>query len=252
MWYYYYYMNSFTDKLVSFYKKIRLNPDPDIFTLVVFISIISLSLSFYNSYQIRNGGYVPVNVTADGKKLLSVKDLIKKVSPEAQSIGSKDAKVVVVAFEDFQCPYCKKFHDETYAKLKNDYIDTGKVLFIHYDMAFLGPESASAGVASLCAAEQNKFWQYRDVLYKNQVPQHNVGKFSDENLVSFAKNIGLDSTSFASCLDSNKYSEEINKGRSFAESYGITSTPTFVINGQLLKGARQYAEFSAIINNELK
>lgn len=246
------YMNSFTDKLISFYKKIRLNPDPDVFTLMVLISILSLSLSFYNNYQIRNGGYAPANVTADGRKLLPVKDLIKKVSPDAQRIGSNDAKVVIVAFEDFQCPYCKKFHDDTYGKLKSDYIDTGKVLFIHYDLAFLGPESTSAGVASLCAAEQNKFWQYRDALYKNQVPQHNVGNFSDENLIKYAKNIGLDSNSFTVCLNSNKYNEELTKGRSFAESYGIGSTPTFVINGQMVKGARPYADFSTIINNELK
>jgi protein-disulfide isomerase len=240
-----------TEKILAFYRKIRLNPDPDVFTLIVFISIISLSLSFYNNYQIRNGGYVPANVTADGKKLLPVKDLIKKVSPDAERLGSKDAKVVVVAFEDFQCPYCKKFHDETYNKLKSEYIDTGKVLFIHYDMAFLGPESISAGEASLCSAEQNKFWEYRDVLYKNQVPEHNAGNFSDENLLKYARAVGLDTDKFNECVNSDKYTEQINKNRAFAESYGIGSTPSFVINGQLLKGARPYTEFSTIINSIL-
>jgi protein-disulfide isomerase len=244
-------MISLQNRLVNFYKRIRLNPDPDIFTLVVLISIISVSLSFYNNYQIRNGGYAPTNVTANGKKILPVKDLIKKMNPDAQSIGSKDAKVVVVAFEDFQCPYCKRSHDETYSKLKTEYIDTGKVLFVHYDLAFLGPESISSSNASLCAAEQNKFWQYRDALYKNQVPEHNVGNFSSENLSKYAKSIGMDVVRFDECISLNKFEEEINKNREFAESYGIGSTPTFVINGQLLKGARPYTELSTIINNLL-
>lgn len=244
-------MITLQNKLVNFYKKIRLNPDPDIFTVLVLISVISLSLSFYNNYQIRNGGYAPTNVNANGKKILPLKDLVKKISPDAQSIGSKDAKVVVVAFEDFQCPYCKKSYDETYSKLKAEYIDTGKVLFVHYDLAFLGPESLGAANASLCAAEQNKFWQYRDVLYKNQVSQHNVGNFSDDNLSKYAKNIGMDGVKFDECVSLNKYEEEINKGREFAESYGIGSTPTFVINGQMLKGARPYTELSTIISNLL-
>ncbi len=240
------------DKVISFYKRVRLNPDPDVFTALVVVCIISLLLGFYNNYQIRNGSFASANLTAEGKKVLPLKNLIKNISSDAERVGNKNAKVVVVAFEDFQCPYCKKFHDETYDKLKKEFIDTGKILFVHYDMAFLGPESTSAGEASLCAAEQGKFWEYRDVLYKNQVSEHNVGNFNDENLLKFAKSIGLDGSKFSECVSADKYVDQINGARSFAESYGIGSTPTFVVNGEMIRGARQYAEFSTVINNALK
>jgi predicted DsbA family dithiol-disulfide isomerase len=208
-------MNSFTDKVVSFYKKIRLNPDPDVFTLVVFISIVSLAFSFYNNYQIRSGGF------ADryGNVLQS-----EFKSDQVQSVAvSSHSKI----FSVHTCSLTVK-----------------ERIFAEFARAW-------TNYASLCAAEQNKFWQYRDVLYKKQVPEHNVGNFSDENLLDYAKSVGMDEARFSECFSSNKYTEQINKSRSFAESYGIGSTPTFIINGQMLKGAKPYMEFSTIINNIL-
>ncbi len=240
------------DRIFSIYKKIRINPDPDIFTLMIVVTILSLVFSFYNNYQIRNGQYVSGNVTPEGKKVLPIKDLIKNIKPNEPRIGNKDAKVVMVAFEDFQCPFCKKFHDETFERIKKDYVDTGKVLFIHADLSFLGPESIDSSEAAACANEQGMFWEYRDILYKRQVPEHNAGKFSEENLKGMAKELKLDLSKFNDCFDSGKYSKEITSAREFAESYGINSTPTFIINGQIIKGARQYFDFSTAINNALK
>lgn len=235
---------------MKFYKKIRLNPDPDVFTLLVVVCIISLSLGFYNNYQIRNGNFVGANVGADGKKLLPVKDLIKNIKTDAPKLGNKDAKVVVVIFEDFQCPFCKKFETESYEKIKKDFVDTGKVLLVHQDLAFLGPESISAAEAANCALDQDKFWEYRKYVYDHQGDE-NSGALSDENLKKFATTLGLNRTQFDSCLDSGKYETKVSAERDFASSYGVGSTPTFVINGLVVRGARQYTDFSTIINNAL-
>lgn len=237
----------YKNKILSIYRKIRLNPDPDIFTLMVVICVMSLSFSLYNTYQLRNN--VPVSLTPQGTKILPIKDLIKNIKSTVPKMGNSDAKVVMVAFEDFQCPYCKRFHDETFNKIKKEYIDTGKVLFVHADLAFLGPESVSASLAGACASEQGKFWEYRDVLYEKQVPDHNIGNFSDDKLKQIAKDLMLDTNSFNECYDGKKYANEVSSAREFAESYGINSTPTFVINGQMIKGARQFIEFSSIIDN---
>lgn len=244
-------MNYFNEKVVSFYRKIRLNPDPDIFTLVVFISIISLSLSFYNNYKIR-GGLTLAKETVTGQKVLPVKDMIKKIKTGSPQLGNANAKVTMVVFEDFQCPFCKKFHDETFPLIKKEYIDTGKIKIIHQDLAFLGVESNAAHEAGQCANEQGKFWEFLDQIYENQSPGHNSGNFSDENLKKIAKKVGLDLVKFNECYDSQRYKNLVSEARSFANSYGISSTPSFVINGQHISGAKSFETFKLLIDNALK
>lgn len=244
-------MKNINKSVVNFYKKIRLNPDPDIFTLLVLVSIISLSLSFYNNYQIRSG-LTLAKESVTGQKVLPIKDLIKKIKPDSPYLGNVNAKVTMVVFEDFQCPFCKKYHDETFPQIKKEYIDTGKIKVIHQDLAFLGIESIASHEAGQCAKDQGKFWEYVDLLYENQSPSHNSGNFSDENLKKIAKNLGLNLAQFNECFDGQKYKAQISEARSFANSYGISSTPSFVINGQQISGAKSFDSFKLVIDNALK
>jgi len=234
-----------------FYKKIRLNPDPDLFTALFVVALLSLCLGIYNNYQIRNGAGAAVALDSNGQKVLPLKDLIKNINPSAKKIGNPDAKVVMVEFEDFQCPFCKKFNKETFPLIKKKYIDTGKVLFIHQDLAFLGLESNSAAESAHCAGDQGKFWEYRQYLYDNHGGE-NLGAFNDNNLKKFAKNLGLDTSVFNACFDSGKYKDLVNQTKDFARGYGITATPTFVINGQIVKGAMGMGSFETMINNLLE
>ncbi len=230
--------------LIDFYKKIRLKPDTDTFTIFFVLVLVSLGFGVYNNYLLRTGGVVSAN-NPGVQNVLPVKDLVKKVPANSPRLGNPKAKVVVVAFEDFKCPFCKRFHDVTYPQLKRDYIDTGKILFIHQDLAFLSVESNMAAEAAQCANDQNKFWEYKDSLYASTVP------FTENSLKDIAINLGLNTAEFNQCLDSQKHKDLVAKSKEFATSYGISSTPTFVINGNVVRGAQPIAEFERIINSEL-
>jgi len=236
--------------LHSLYKKFRIHPDPDMFTALFVVSLVALALGVYNNYQIRNGIVSPNNIV-NGQKVLPIKNLVKNIKPDSPKLGDPKAKVTMVAFEDFQCPFCRKFHDETFDRIKKEYIDTGKVLYIHQDLAFLGLESNTSAEAANCAKDQGRFWEYRNLLYENQSVAHNAGNFKSENLKEFARKSGLDMVQFNQCFDSQKYKNLVSEARTFANSYGISSTPTFVINGVMVKGAKSFDSFEIIINSEL-
>ncbi|HLC50587.1 MAG TPA: DsbA family protein [Candidatus Nanoarchaeia archaeon] len=162
------------------------------------------------------------------------------------SIGSEDAKVTIIEFSDFQCPYCGKFYFETFPSIYSDYIKTGKVRFVmrNFPLGFHQYAEKTAEAAE-CANEQDKFWEYQNLLFINQK------SLDDENLKKYASDLKLDSVKFDSCLDSGKMAGKIQADLSDAESYGVDSTPAFLINGQLLVGAQPFSKFQSIIESEL-
>lgn len=165
-------------------------------------------------------------------------------------LGDQNAPVTVVEYGDFQCPFCGKFFKETESVLRENYIKTGKVKFIYRDFAFLGQESLWSANAARCAGEQGKFWQYHDYLYSNQRGE-NQGAFSKNNLKSFASALGLEKEKFNTCLDSDKYLEEIKKETKAGGEAGVQGTPANFVNGVLYVGALPTATFTKIIDDEL-
>ncbi len=166
------------------------------------------------------------------------------------AIGSENAKVVIVEFSDFQCPFCERFAEETLPALKETYIDTGKVRLIYRDfpLSSIHPEAQKAAEAAECADDQGKFWEYHDVLFENRMSWTGVGaaKFKE-----YASDLGLDTNAFDECLDSDKYADEVTSDMNAGSSVGVTGTPTFFINGQKLVGAQPFASFEAAIEAEL-
>ncbi len=160
---------------------------------------------------------------------------VKVENGHLPALGKKDAKVTVIEFADFQCPFCERFFKDAGAGIKKDYVDTGKVKFIFRHYAFLGQESTWAAQASECANEQEKFWEYHDYLYAHQSGE-NQGTFSDTNLKSFAKNLGLDTTDFNKCLDENKYAQAVADSKTEGGKAGVTGTPKgFILkNGKIV------------------
>ncbi len=164
--------------------------------------------------------------------------------------GNNNAKVTLVEFADFQCPYCGEWQKLVYPRLKSEYIDTGKVRFVYMDFPFLGDESIKAAEAARCAMDQGKFWEYHDKLFDSQNGE-NEGAFIDNNLIQFAKDLQLDVAKFGSCFNARIYKpiieESIEKGR----GYGVSSTPTVFINGIFIEGVGTFENYKQIIEAEL-
>jgi protein-disulfide isomerase len=164
------------------------------------------------------------------------------------TLGSDRAPVTIVEFSDFQCSYCKRFWADTLPRLKAAYIDTGKASFTYRHFAILGRHSEQAALAAACAGEQDKFWPYHDQLFKNQGGL----AFSESRLKQYARDTGLNTTAFGTCLGNGKYKEKVERETASAAHLGGRGTPLFFINQRLLIGAQPFDVFQKLIDEELK
>jgi protein-disulfide isomerase len=130
------------------------------------------------------------------------------------------------------------------------YIDSGKVSIVYKHSAFLGQESVWAAQAAECAADQGKFWEYHDLLFDKQNGE-NVGTFTKDKLMGYAKDLGLDSTRFDPCLQNDVTLQRVISDTQEGRNVGVTGTPTFFINGKPLVGAQPADVFQSTINAAL-
>lgn len=165
--------------------------------------------------------------------------------------GDKNAKVTIVEFADFRCPFCEKFFSDSEPQILKDYVDTGKAKFVFRNYAFLGPASTVAANAAECANDQGKFWEYYDWLYKNQPSESDISMYVTDKLAQGAGTLGMDSAQFSSCLDSKKFDKNASADLAEGQSIGVSGTPTFYVNGTQLVGAQPYAAIKAVIDQEL-
>lgn len=161
-------------------------------------------------------------------------------------LGDKNAPVTIVEFSDYECPYCARFQSETLSLIKEQYIDTGKVRLIYRDFPLsFHPNAQKAAEAAECAGDQGKYYEMHDMLFENGV-SGGVSQYKQ-----YAKQIDLDEAEFASCLDSGKHVSEIQSDFRDGQTVGITGTPGFIINGQLVVGAQPFPVFQQIIESAL-
>jgi len=173
--------------------------------------------------------------------------------------GNTNAPVTVVEFSDFQCPFCSKFFKQTLPLLEKNYIDTGKIKLVYRDLPIdsLHPNARLAHIASECADEQGKFWEYHDVLFQKQSEWQRMNSIDFQStLTQYAADLGLQSESFMACLESEEIADEVNKDFLEAAKYGATGTPTFFIGNEKdgfikITGAQPYAVFQNAIDNQL-
>lgn len=177
---------------------------------------------------------------------------------DAPMLGSKNAKVTLVEFSDFQCPFCKRFVDETFSQIKQKYVDTGKVkiVFRHYPLAFHA-NAQKAGEAAECANRQGKFWEYHDVLF-SQGKADGTG-LDIASLKKYADDLGLNKGTlgfkkdqFNQCLDSGATAEIVKNDMAVGSASGVSGTPTIFINGKTIVGAQPLASFEQAIEAALK
>ncbi len=187
---------------------------------------------------------------ADDNASPGVQQVNVEVPAGVPVLGDNNAKVTIIEFADFQCPFCSEWQKNVFPELKSKYIDTGKARFLFMDYAFLGDESVRAAQAARCAADQSKFWEYHDILYNSQNGE-NAGAFVDANLVEFARKLNLNVTDFNTCLFTEKHKGALETDQIKISQLGIQSTPTVLINGYKLEGVRLVSDYSAIIDAEL-
>jgi protein-disulfide isomerase len=190
---------------------------------------------------------------------------ILPVTPVARSnvdrntAGDPKALVKLEEFSDYQCPFCKRFWQETEPQVEDAYVKTGKVEFTYRSAGNWvsgnsgtgGTESQDSATAAYCAADQNKFWQMHDALFSNNRDVEEQGSFAPRRLQEIAQSIGLDMSAFNSCISSGKYQNQVNQDFQDAKIAGITGTPFFVItytaNGQTktdtIDGAQPFSAF---------
>lgn len=170
-------------------------------------------------------------------------------------LGSKEAKVIIIEFSDFQCPFCRRFWRESLQQIRKEYIETGKsVKFVYRDFPLsfhnLAQKYAEAGE---CAEEQGKFWEMHDKIFQEQDKkgQGTISDYSLGDIKRWAREIGVNSSKFDQCLDSGKYKQEVENDVNEGLIAGVNGTPTIFINGRIIVGAQPYQVFKKIIDEEL-
>ena len=169
---------------------------------------------------------------------------------DGQAIGSADAPVVLEVYSDYQCPVCGRFSRDYLPRLISSFVAAGDLRIEERAIAFLGTttpdESLDAAAAAACAAPSNRYWEFHDYLMWNQDGE-NEGAFRRERLAVMAERVGLDAAAFGACLDDAGTRDPIRQLTSDAAAAGITSTPTFVIDGEPVVGLVPYEELAALI-----
>lgn len=148
-------------------------------------------------------------------------------------IGSPGAPVHVEEYFDFQCPHCHTASDTVVKRLLDEYVAEGKVTFTYRFFPILGPESLLAARAAYCAMDQGAFWPYQDLLMSKK-GMGNRGTYSRDNLIDYARQMGLDGTAFRDCLDGERSLQHVRQAYDQGVRMGILGTPTFVVNGQVV------------------
>ncbi|MBR9704123.1 DsbA family protein [Candidatus Pacearchaeota archaeon] len=160
--------------------------------------------------------------------------------------GNPNAQVTLVEYSDYQCPFCKKFTLETLPLIKKEYIDTGKINFIFKDFPLeIHKDAKISAIAAHCSGEQNKYYEYHDLLFENS------RNFSNENFIKWAKDLDLDVDLFSQCLNDSIQLKKVENSLKEAMDLGVKGTPTFFINDLKLQGPQPYAAFKQLIESEL-
>lgn len=156
----------------------------------------------------------------------------------------KKAKVVLVEYSDFECPFCARHHP-TMKQAVADFGDDVAWVYRHFPLSF-HPQAVPSALASECAAEQGKFWEYGDKLFENQAA------LNDTVYAQIAKDLKLNTTKFNDCYTSKKYLDKVNEDMATGRTAGVTGTPATFVNGMLVSGAVPYETLRDAISSFLE
>ncbi|MFN1649031.1 thioredoxin domain-containing protein [Vibrio rotiferianus] len=166
-------------------------------------------------------------------------------------LGNREAKIAIIEFSDFQCPYCKRFTDSTFKQIKSNYIDTGKVQYIARDFPLsFHSKAMGAAIAAACSLQQNAYWPMRGMLFSN------IKDLGEEFYQKAASDLSLNLEEFNKCIKDQSIAKKVEQDLTLGKSLGIRGTPSFLIGRvendqlvapQILVGAQQYAVFESLL-----
>jgi protein-disulfide isomerase len=187
--------------------------------------------------------------TAAPAPIVTPAPLLPNAEQNGRAWGPPDAPIKVLKFVDFQCPTCAKYETEYEPGIVDAFAATGKVRYEIRILTFIGPESYSAGMAGLCAADQNAFWPMYHLLFMSQpFERENTGQFSKEFLQGLAAQLGLGTQAFGRCMDSATHKAQLDQDAAEAKQYGVGRVPALVINGKLYDSARSVDDLRLIFS----
>lgn len=209
----------------------------------VVVVIGAISLAFISSSRVN----------------LSLNDIIQpeidlRVRVDRNTLGDPNAPVVIEEYSDFGCSHCADFALGTKKLIEQEYIESGQVYLVFHSVGGLlgSPATLQAAEGAYCAADQNAFWPFHDLVFANQVTLfQNRNADISGTLVQFAELLELNPDQFDTCLAERKYQNLAAQDEVDATQKGITGTPTFIVNGVLLRGNQSFEYFQQVIEEEL-
>ena len=222
---------------------------PRVPILVAIAALLVASVALYQSHLALEEAR-STHSAGDSKNVIDVAG--------APALGAASAKVALLEFSDYECPYCIRHFQQTMPRLTEAYIKTGKVRYVFRDFPIdqLHPQSIRAHEAAHCALEQNRFWELHPRLFGAP------GSHTPDRLLGLAREVGLDMDAFGKCVESRRSDEAIRKTSQVAADFGASGTPTFFIGIRdpakdtvaVLKafsGAQPYDDFAAALDSAL-
>ncbi len=167
--------------------------------------------------------------------------------------GSPDAPVTVVEFSNYLCPHCKDHSEQSLPRIFADYVETGKVRYVFRDYPFPGQENVIlAGEAAACAADQGRYLEYHQLLFRASGQWGRVGLDAlPEYFADYARQLGLDVARFEACLNGHEKRALVLADQELARKLDIGGTPSFYVNGRFIEGFRPYDEWRKILDEAL-
>lgn len=172
--------------------------------------------------------------------------LARRRADDPTAKGDVDAPVVMIAYSDFQCPFCGKFARDTFPVLEEKYVANGTLRVEWRDFPYLGAESMTAALAARAAAEQGRFWDFHDALYADQLPP-NSGKLDQAYVEGVARDLGLDVEKLRADMESDTVRSRVQADFQEGQAIGVNGTPSFLVNGTPVVGAQPTSVFEQVI-----
>lgn len=256
------------------------SPQTGLIVAIVFASLILGGSIVFGALQFKNGqltdDQLSAKITAGIEKYVADQqakyqqqqaaanapqqldiDYTKYVDDDAL-MGDANAPVTIIEFSDYQCPYCRRFYNDTFSQLVSTYVDTGKAKLIFRDLPLVDkhPDAMGAAIAANCAREQGGdavYFKMHDAIFdgENKLDPKKTVEIPQESLEQYATDLGLDTAAFKKCVTDGDAATEIQKDMADADAVGISATPSFLIDNWLIEGAEPFATFQTVIEEEL-